>query len=84
MSDVFVIACATAAVLALFAELVLWPMWQAERDDWRDEWCVPECWAPDGQERPCDDCPCLRATMSGNAPQRPPEAHRRPLTHDRD
>ena len=59
--DILIIACVTGAVLALFAELVAWPYWQARRPtDWRDDWCSWDCWAPDGQDGPCEDCPWTR------------------------
>lgn len=29
--------------------------------DWREDWCVPECWAAHGQDGPCEDCPARRA-----------------------
>lgn len=28
--------------------------------DWREDWCVPECWAAHDQGEPCGDCPALR------------------------
>ena len=32
----------------------------ADDDDWRDGWCTWDCWAPDGQRGPCEDCPWAR------------------------
>lgn len=29
--------------------------------DWREDWCVPECYAADDQSEPCEDCPARRA-----------------------
>ena len=42
------------ALLALLALSVAWAA--DEPDDWRDEWCSLECWAPDGQAGPCAEC----------------------------
>jgi len=32
-----------------------------EPHDWREDWCVPECWAAHDQAGPCEDCPARRA-----------------------
>lgn len=29
--------------------------------DWREDWCVPECYAAHDAEGPCEDCPARRA-----------------------
>lgn len=54
---------ATIATLALVAlGLMAWACWRARRraHDWRDDWCTFDCWAPDGQQGPCRDCPGRR------------------------
>lgn len=33
---------------------------EGDNRDWRDDWCCLECRAPDGQEKPCEDCPARR------------------------
>lgn len=46
-----------AATVALGCVLVCSMPAPRKPVDWRDEWCCLECRAPDGQEKPCDDCP---------------------------
>lgn len=63
----------TIAALALAAfGLMSYACWQARRKalrvaelekprDWREDWCVPECYADHRQTGPCLDCPARRA-----------------------
>lgn len=32
-----------------------------EPRDWREDWCVPECYAAHDADGPCEDCPARRA-----------------------
>ena len=48
------VCIAAAIVIAALYALALARC--AKDDDWRSEWCSLECWAPDGQERPCEGC----------------------------
>lgn len=55
-----------SALLAIVGTLVLCValiIFCAEGDnrDWRDEWCVPECYADHRQQGPCLDCPARKA-----------------------
>lgn len=59
MNPKAVIAALVIIVIALVAIACL----QARRraHDWREDWCVPECYADHKQEGPCEDCPARRA-----------------------
>ena len=59
MSDLLIILALAAVVVGLCA----YAAWSARRRarDWREDWCVPECWADHRQQGPCRDCPARRA-----------------------
>lgn len=52
-----------AALVIVVIALVILACWQARRKahDWREYWCVPECYADHRQTGPCPDCPARRA-----------------------
>lgn len=47
-------------VVALCVTFIILVAESDNEDDWRSEHCCLECWAPDGQEKPCEDCPARR------------------------
>lgn len=53
---------ALAAIVLLAIAIACGVAWlRAKREhDWREDWCVPECWAAHEQEGPCKDCPARR------------------------
>ena len=60
MSELLIIAALAAVVVGLCA----YAAWSARRRavrDWREDWCVPECYADHRQQGPCADCPARRA-----------------------
>ena len=59
MNPLLIILALAAVVVGLCA----YAAWSARRRarDWREDWCVPECYAAHGQQGPCKDCPARRA-----------------------
>lgn len=59
MTELFIILALAAVVVGLCA----YAAWSARRraHDWREDWCVPECYADHRQQGPCKDCPARRA-----------------------
>lgn len=64
MTDLLIILALAAVVISC----VSYGCWDAylrarfadtERD-WREDWCVPECYADHRQQGPCKDCPARR------------------------
>ena len=60
MRSLFLLAC----IVSLLACGIASALRRNRPRDWREGWCLPiECWAPDDQEGPCDECPgrrCVR------------------------
>lgn len=52
---------ATLVIIVICA--IAYGCWEARHRerDWREDWCTFDCWAPDGQQGPCKDCPARMA-----------------------
>lgn len=53
---------ALAAIVLLAIAIACGEAWlRAKRErDWREDWCVPECYAAHDQTGPCGDCAARR------------------------
>ena len=60
MTELLIIAALAAVVVGLCA-YAAWAARRGAERDWREDWCVPECWADHRQQGPCKDCPARRA-----------------------